>query len=136
MWAPGQAGLVLDAVHDQAIRCVVVDLGSLPTREEQSLVAGAVLGELWRRRQVRRPVLIVIDEADNICPADPGDLLAERTAELAIRITAEGPPCSASAGGSPRKAAVTCPQHGPTPTPESNTSRPDPSHPASLWPTR
>ena len=90
VWAPGQAGSVLDAVHDQGIRCIVVDLGSLSTREEQSLVASAVLGDLWRRRQERKPVLIVIDEAHNVCPADPGDLLAARTAELARRIAAEG----------------------------------------------
>ena len=35
-------------------------------------------------------MLIVIDEAHNVCPADPGDLLAARTAKLAIRIAAEG----------------------------------------------
>ena len=90
VWAPGEAGSVLDAVHNQDIRCLVVDLGSLSTREEQSLVAGAVPGDLWRRLQERRPVLIVIDEAHNICPANPDDLLAARTAELAIRIAAEG----------------------------------------------
>ena len=67
-----------------------MDLGSLSTREEQLLVASAVLGDLWRHRQERRPVLIVIDEAHNVCPADPGDLLAARTAKLAIRIAAEG----------------------------------------------
>src|SRR5580692_6771445 len=44
VWAPGESGSVLDAVRDQGIRCVVVDLGSLPTREEQALVAEAVLG--------------------------------------------------------------------------------------------
>jgi hypothetical protein len=43
-------GSGLDAVHDESVRCVVVDLGSLPTREEQSLVAAVVLGDLWRRR--------------------------------------------------------------------------------------
>jgi len=44
VWAPGESGSVLDAVRDQSVRCVVIDLGSLPTREEQSLVAGTVLG--------------------------------------------------------------------------------------------
>src|SRR5690348_2674335 len=29
MWARGQAGSVLDAIHDEAVRCVVIDLGSL-----------------------------------------------------------------------------------------------------------
>ena len=53
VWAGSEAGSVLDAVHDRDVRCIVVDLGSLPTREEQSLVAGAVLSDLWRRRRER-----------------------------------------------------------------------------------
>ena len=68
----------------------VVDLGSLPTREEQSLVATVVLGDLWRHRTERRPVLIVIDEAHNVCPAEPLDPLAALATERAIRIAAEG----------------------------------------------
>ena len=90
VWAPGETGSVLDAVHDQGTRCVVIDLGSLPTREEQSLIAAAVLGDLWRRRQERGPVLIVIDEAHNVCPADPPDQVVAQAAEYAIRIAAEG----------------------------------------------
>ena len=31
VWAPGESGSVLDAVHDPSVRCVVIDLGSLPT---------------------------------------------------------------------------------------------------------
>jgi len=90
VWAPGEAGSVLDAVHDQDLRCVVIDLGSLPRREEQSLIAAAVLGDLWRRRQERSPVLIVIDEAHNVCPANPPDQLVAVAAEHAVRIAAEG----------------------------------------------
>jgi uncharacterized protein len=90
VWARGEPGSVLDAIHDQDNRCVVVDIGSLPTREEQSLVAGAVLGSLWQRRQERKPVLIVIDEAHNVCPAEPPNQLVAVAAEHAIRIAAEG----------------------------------------------
>ena len=90
VWAPGESGSVLDAVRDPGIRCVVVDLGSLPTREEQALIAGAVLGDLWRRRQERSPILIVIDEAHNVCPAEPSDQLVAMAAEYATRIAAEG----------------------------------------------
>ena len=90
VWAPGESGSVLDAVHDPSVRCVVIDLGSLPSREEQSLVAATVLGDLWRRRQERDPVLIVIDEAHNVCPAEPPDPLAAVATGHAIRIAAEG----------------------------------------------
>jgi uncharacterized protein len=90
VWAPREAGSVLDTVHDESTRCVVIDLGSLPSREEQSLIAAAVLGDLWRRRHERKPVLIVIDEAHNVCPADPPDQLTAQAAEHAIRIAAEG----------------------------------------------
>ena len=90
VWARGEPGSVLDALHDQDIRCLVIDLGSLPTREEQSLVAGTVLGSLWRRRQERKPVLIVIDEAHNVCPAEPDNPLVAVAAEHAVRIAAEG----------------------------------------------
>jgi uncharacterized protein len=90
VWAPDEAGSVLDAVYDHSVRCVVIDLGSLPSREEQSLVAATVLGDLWRRRQARDPVLIVIDEAHNVCPAEPLDALAAVATGHAIRIAAEG----------------------------------------------
>ena len=71
-------------------RGVVVELGSLATRAEQSLAATAVLDGLWRRRGQREPVLIVIDEAHNVCPAEPEDQLTALATEQTIRIAAEG----------------------------------------------
>ena len=38
------------ARRSDGVRCLVLDLGSLDTREEQALVAEAVLGTLWERR--------------------------------------------------------------------------------------
>ena len=72
------------------MRCLVVDLGSLDTREEQALAAEAVLARLWERRSDRSPVLIVIDEAHNVCPADPEDPLTALATEHAVRIAGEG----------------------------------------------
>ena len=90
MWARDAPTTVLDDVLDAGARCVVVDLGSLATHEERSLVAGAVLGALWERREQREPVLIVIDEAHNVCPAEPEDALTALAAAHAVRIAAEG----------------------------------------------
>jgi uncharacterized protein len=90
VWARGDPGSVLDALGEDAPRCLVADLGSLRTQTEQALVAQAVLGELWRRREERRPVLIVIDEAHNVCPAKPEDALTALATAHAVRIAAEG----------------------------------------------
>jgi uncharacterized protein len=90
VWARQDAGSVLGALDDPDVRCLVVDLGSLPTREEQALVAESVLRGLWDRRLERRPVLAVLDEAHNVCPALPGDPLTALATEHAIRIAGEG----------------------------------------------
>jgi hypothetical protein len=90
LWSRGAEGSVLRDVTDRDVRCLVVDLGSLGTRQEQALVAGAVLGRLWERRADRSPVLIVIDEAHNVCPADPEDPLTAIATEHAVRIAGEG----------------------------------------------
>ncbi|MEO6822465.1 MAG: ATP-binding protein, partial [Candidatus Nanopelagicales bacterium] len=45
---------------------------------------------LWARRNSRRPVLVVIDEAHNICPQLPESALQALATEYAIRIAAEG----------------------------------------------
>jgi uncharacterized protein len=90
VWARDDPDTLLDAVIDQDARCVVVDLGRLATREEQALVAGAVLGALWERRERREPVLIVVDEAHNVCPAEPEDPLTALAAGHVVRIAAEG----------------------------------------------
>lgn len=91
VWARGDPGATtLEQLFDPATRGVVVDLGSLGSPQEQALTAEAVLGELWRRREERKPVLIVIDEAHNVCPAHPEDPLTALATEHAVRIAAEG----------------------------------------------
>jgi DNA helicase HerA-like ATPase len=90
VWAGDQTGSTLQAIHEPAARAVVVGLGTLATQEEQALTAAAVLGSLWRRREDRHPVLIVIDEAHNVCPAAPPDPLTALATSHAIRIAAEG----------------------------------------------
>jgi uncharacterized protein len=90
VWARQDAGSTALAAVDRSRRGLVVDLGSLPTRTEQALTAAAVLGALWERREERRPVLVVIDEAHNVCPAEPEDPLTALATEHAVRIAAEG----------------------------------------------
>jgi DNA helicase HerA-like ATPase len=89
---PGPEGRSLAQELDDpdGSRCIVVDLGSLPTPQEQALTASAVLERLWRRRAEREPIAIVIDEAHNVCPVDPSDPISALATESATRIAGEG----------------------------------------------
>ena len=81
---------ILDDLEKPSARCTVVDLGSLATAEEQRLVAQAILSRLWTLRQTRQPCLIVIDEAHNICAAEPREPVGDLSTHRAVQIAAEG----------------------------------------------
>lgn len=91
LWTAGreEPGLLED-LDGGDWRCLVVDLGSLSSPEERSLVSASVLSRLWTRRADRRPVLVVIDEAHNVCPQEPADALERIATDAAVRIAAEG----------------------------------------------
>ena len=90
VWARQQAGTVLEDLDRDDWRCLVVDIGTLGTPTEKTLVAQAVLSRLWERRAARRPLLVVIDEAHNVCPQLPEGGLQFLATETAIKIAAEG----------------------------------------------
>jgi DNA helicase HerA-like ATPase len=90
VWSAGDEGSLEELVAPDGPRCIVADLGSLATRSEQAVAAEAVLAALWRRRAAREPILIVIDEAHNVCPGEPDDPLTALATEHAVRIAGEG----------------------------------------------
>jgi uncharacterized protein len=49
-----------------------------------------MLEQLWSRRAQREPMMIVIDEAHNVCPAHPSDPLEVLTTDAVVRIAGEG----------------------------------------------
>ena len=87
IWGGGEER-VMDAVDGR--RVMVADLGSLPDATETSIAAAAVLGYLWDNRKDRRPTIIVIDEAHNICPQNPGSENQALATEHVVRIAGEG----------------------------------------------
>ena len=89
VWSQEEPSLV-DELRKPSARCTVVDLGSLGTVGEARLVAEAVLSTLWGSRHVREPCLLVIDEAHNICPAEPRDAVSALSTEQVVQIAAEG----------------------------------------------
>lgn len=71
-------------------RALVLDVGGFAHPDEGSLVAMGALNYLWRRREERSPVLVVIDEAHNVCPQQPADRIQAAATELAVQIAGEG----------------------------------------------
>ena len=65
VWARGDTAAtdVIDTRPD----ATVLDIGGFSTPDQQLVVALSVLDDLWERRESRRPVLLVIDEAHNLC---------------------------------------------------------------------
>jgi DNA helicase HerA-like ATPase len=90
IWSVGDEGSLQDLVAPGGPRALVVDLGSLDSGAEKAIAAESVLAALWRRRAEREPVLVVIDEAHNVCPREPGDEVTALATEHAARIAAEG----------------------------------------------
>jgi uncharacterized protein len=89
-WA-GQVARSLNEVwtHDRP-RAIVADSSGFEERRERIAVAVAVLQQLWAHRKERRPLLLVVDEAHDVCPADPSDELQRFAVELFTRIAGEG----------------------------------------------
>lgn len=89
VWAePDEPGI--STLADEDWRALVLDVGGFANPAEPSLVALGTLNALWNRREGRAPILIVIDEAHNVCPAEPADPLQAAAAERAIQIAGEG----------------------------------------------
>lgn len=88
LWARGGTSVV--DVIDQRPRATVLDLGGFTDPAEPKVAALAVLEHLWARREERRPVLLVIDEAHNLCSPNPETAVERALTNQLIQIAAEG----------------------------------------------
>ena len=88
VWAQGLEPVteILDTRPD----ATVLDLGGFGYPEEALVVALAVLDDLWEKREQRRPLLIVIDEAHNFCSPENNSPLQAAVRERIVQIAAEG----------------------------------------------
>ncbi|MGL3150508.1 ATP-binding protein [Microbacterium sp. A82] len=88
LWSRG-AESVVDVI-DERPRVTVLDIGGFTHPAEPKVAALAVLEQLWARREERRPVLIVIDEAHNLCSPQPQTAVERALTEQLVQIAAEG----------------------------------------------
>jgi DNA helicase HerA-like ATPase len=71
-------------------RMFIADTGSLPSSGEAAIASAAVLTHFWDQRRAREPIVLVIDEAHNVCPQDPIDANQALATETMVRIAGEG----------------------------------------------
>ncbi|MEF2978308.1 ATP-binding protein [Subtercola sp. YIM 133946] len=88
VWARAEAAAT-EIIVDRP-NATVLDLGGFRYAEEPLIAALSVLDDLWRRREERRPVLLVIDEAHNLCSPELTSPLQVAIRELILQIAAEG----------------------------------------------
>jgi uncharacterized protein len=89
-WAKRSARTVVEVWEQDAPRALIADTSGYEERRERIAVAVAVLEHLWAQRKQRRPLLLVVDEAHDVCPALPDDPLQRLAVELFTRIAGEG----------------------------------------------
>lgn len=88
LWSRG--GDSATDVIDRRPRATVLDLGGFSHPAEPKVAALSVLQHLWANREQRRPVLIVIDEAHNICPPTGTTAVERALIHQLVQIAAEG----------------------------------------------
>ncbi len=88
VWSWGTSS-VLDVI-DERPRATVLDLGGFAIPAESRVAALATLDHLWARREERFPILVVIDEAHNLCSPEPATAVERALTERLIQIAAEG----------------------------------------------
>ncbi len=88
VWAGEQASAA--EVVESGARVTVLDLGGFRHPREPVAVALDLVERLWAKRGSRTATLIVIDEAHNLCPAEPSGPLQTALVERLIQIAAEG----------------------------------------------
>jgi DNA helicase HerA-like ATPase len=88
LWAWG--GRSAEDVIDERPRATVLDLDGFRHPAEPRITALSVLDHLWRKREERRPILIVIDEAHNLCPPEPRTAVEAALTDRIVQIAAEG----------------------------------------------
>jgi hypothetical protein len=89
IWAPTGEPAMIDLVPKDW-RALVLDLGSLPSPGERSMMAASAVAHFWQSRHDRQPTLLVIDEAHNVCPQTPADRFQAMASEELAAIAGEG----------------------------------------------
>lgn len=89
-WATRSAVAVAELWIQQRPRALIADTSGFEDRRERIAVTVSLLEQLWADRKRRQPLLLVVDEAHDVCPAAPEDPLQRLAVDRFTRIAGEG----------------------------------------------
>jgi uncharacterized protein len=89
VWSKREGESLVDVLRTK-IPSTVVDIGSLNSPAEKAMISMVVLEHFWENRRQHEEVLIIIDEAHNVCPLNPADEIQRICRDLAVLIAGEG----------------------------------------------
>lgn len=90
VWCKTEEPSITQELMKNDWRFMVVDVGTLVSAEQRAVANLAVLNYLWKTKDREKPVLLVLDEAHNICPSQPSTPMEEIATDYVIRIAGEG----------------------------------------------
>lgn len=88
LWARAGETPVGDALPADA-RAIIFDIGSLDSTAERHAAALVAFGRV-QNRETREPLLMIIDEAHNICPPSTDELLVDAITQKVVWTAGEG----------------------------------------------
>lgn len=90
IWSRDGTPTLSEVWREERPRAIVADASRFEGQRDRVALAVAVLQQLWARRKERLPLLLVVDEAHDVCPVDPADPLQRLSVELFSRVAGEG----------------------------------------------
>jgi DNA helicase HerA-like ATPase len=90
VWCQTEEPSITQELRNEDWDFMVIDVGTLPSAEQRAVANLAVLNYVWTTKRRDRPVLLVMDEAHNVCPLQPSTPMEEIATDYVIRIAGEG----------------------------------------------
>jgi len=90
VWCKTEEPSIAQEFVNDKWRSMVIDIGTLPSADQRAVTALAVLNYVWSTKNPKKPVLLVLDEAHNICPSDPTSQMQQIATDYIVRIAGEG----------------------------------------------
>jgi hypothetical protein len=91
IWKNSDEDICIDKyLESKECKCLIVDFGSIEEQIQKDVVANYIMNFLWTSREKKQKTLLIIDEAQNICPYETSSAITKNTKDIMVSISGEG----------------------------------------------